>query len=84
MGKENESKMLEEELFILTEMADKIYEYLKTRKDEVIPSKIAMRECPEIYKAYLLNEYGEEEKAAFIVKRVKERMKEEDGKRNGR
>lgn len=69
--------MLEDELLILTEMADKIYEYLKTHKD--VPNEVALRECLELHKACLLNTYGEEEKAKFVVKRVKEKMEKENG-----
>lgn len=75
--------MLEEELLALEEMANKIHEYLKTHID--VPDNIAIKECPELYKACLFNSFGEEEKAEFILKRVTEKSEEErNGKRNGR
>lgn len=75
--------MLEEELFALEEKADKIYEYLKTHKD--VTDNVAINECRELHEVCLLNSFGEEEKAKFIAKRVKEKIKEEkNGKRNGR
>lgn len=72
--------MLEEELLSLTEMADNIYEYLKTHKD--VPDRVAVRECPELYKVCLLNNFGEEEKARFVLERVTEKRKEENDKRD--
>lgn len=76
----NESKMLEEELLELTELADEIYEYLETHKD--VSDAVAIGECPALFKAYLLNNYGQEEKARFICKRVTEKGKEGNDKRD--
>lgn len=76
----NESKMLEEDLLTLTEMADNIYEYLETHEN--VPNYVAIEECPELYQVCLLSNFGEEEKARFILKRVAEKRKEKNDKRD--
>lgn len=63
--------MLEEEILELCGMADRIYDFLENNKD--MDNREAIRKCPDIYRAMLFYNYGEQDKAEWIIQRVKER-----------